>query len=746
MNKLNRFRVRDERPLHREEFIEEWPEAGLIITDSPADPKPSLRLEHGRVVELDCRAKADFDLIDRFIAGHAIDLDVAEVAMRTDSLALARMAVDIHTSRQELSRLIGGCTPAKLVDILRHLNTVEMMAALQKMRLRRRPENQAHVTNRKDNPALLAADAAEAALRGFAEEETTTGVARYAPLNAIAILVGSQAGRGGVLTQCAVEESLGLQLALKGLTSYAETLSVYGSERAFIDGDDTPWSKAFLAAAYASRGIKVRFTSGSGSESLMGHAEGKSMLYLEARCLMVVKGAGSQGVQNGSVSLIALPMSLPGGVWGVLAENLLAAMLGLEVASGNDAVASHSTIRKSAKLMLQFLPGTDFVTSGYSAVPRADNMFGGGNFDSDDLDDWAVLQRDMMVDGGIRAIAEAGVIAARRRGACAVQAVFAGLGLPPVTDEEVEMAVTAYDSDSLPDRDRPSDLAAAERLLSGSASAVDVILALSRRGFYDIAQHVLELQRQRVIGDHLQPSAVFDSDFQVQSALNDPNDYCGPGTGYRLRGSRRWKTIRKLPWARDPRRMLQGSAPQEPFLREVGEALSGDRAEVVIGVGPAFGATIDRTICGLSHRQVLQALIEGVSSVGVPVRMVKIYNTSDCGLIGHTAAQLSGSGIGIGLQSKGTAVIHSKQLAPLNNLELFPMAPTLTLETYRAIGRNAAGYALHEPVEPVSHIVDNTARLRWIVNTALLHILETQEVRPGRPPVELELGSPSDVS
>ena len=54
---------------------------------------------------------------------------------------------------------------------------------LGKMRVRRTPANQAHVTNRKEHPALLAADAAEAALRGFAEIETTVGVARYAPLN-----------------------------------------------------------------------------------------------------------------------------------------------------------------------------------------------------------------------------------------------------------------------------------------------------------------------------------------------------------------------------------------------------------------------------------------------------------------------------------------------------------------------------------------------------------------------------------
>ena len=168
------------------------------------------------------------------------------------------------------------------------LDPVELMFALKKLRSRRFPANQAHVTNLKENPALLAADAAEAAARGFAEVETTVGVSRYAPLNALAVLVGAQTGRPGVMTQCAVEERLNLRLAIQGLVTYAETLSVYGTEPVFVDGDDTPWSKALLASAYASRGVKVRFTSGGGSEALMGESEGKSLLYLEARCLAVV--------------------------------------------------------------------------------------------------------------------------------------------------------------------------------------------------------------------------------------------------------------------------------------------------------------------------------------------------------------------------------------------------------------------------------------------------------------------------
>src|SRR5690606_33805500 len=108
-------------------------------------------------------------------------------------------------------------TPAKSVAIIRHMNVLEMMMGMAKMRVRRTPANQAHVTNWREHPALLAADAAEAALRGFSEIETTVRVARNAPFNALAILVGSQTGRGGVLTQCAVEEALGLRMAMKGL-------------------------------------------------------------------------------------------------------------------------------------------------------------------------------------------------------------------------------------------------------------------------------------------------------------------------------------------------------------------------------------------------------------------------------------------------------------------------------------------------------------------------------------------------
>ncbi len=739
MRRSRRADSRLGRELRREAIVQPLPPLGLVALEGPGDPPPSLRVEDGRVAELDGRAAADFDVLDRFIAEHGLDLDVAGDAMALSDDEVARMLVDVDVPRDDLVRLASGLTPARLARVVSQLDAVEMMFALKKLRARRRPANQAHVTNLKEHPALLAADAAEAAARGFAEVETTVGVARYAPLNAMAILVGSQTGRPGVITQCAVEERRNLQLGIQGLTTYSETLSVYGTEPCFVDGDDTPWSKAFLASAYASRGIKVRFTSGAGSEALMGHAQGCSMLFLEARCLWAIKAAGSQGVQNGSISCVALPLSLPGGTREVLAENLIGAWLDLEVASGNDAIASHSAIRKTAKLMGQFLPGTDFVTSGYSVMPRYDNVFGGGNYDADDLDEWVTVQRDWQVDAGIEPLSEDEALRLRERAARAIQAVFRAFDFPPISDEEVELAASAFDSRDLPDRDRAADVAAADRVLGERITGLDVALALDRAGFADVAEAIVGMQRLRVSGDYLQTSAIVRPDLSVDSAVNDPNDYQGPGTGYRLEGER-WRRLASLPHEIDPRELGGDPAPGGPGLVVRGEAEPGRAPdEVVIALGPAFLGPLRETINGLAHEAVVSAVADGVREGGGRPRVVRVRRSSDVAFIGHDGALLSGSHVAVGLQSKGTAVIHRADLQPLDNLELFGMAPLLSLESYRAIGRNAAAYARGERTSPVPVEIDNFARAKLIVKTALMHAAETEAAEAGAPALDLSL-------
>lgn len=551
MRRSKRIETLDQRPVNLDGYINEWPEMGFVAMTSPYDPKPSVKVANGRIVELDGKKREDFDFIDQFIADYAMNVERAEASMAVSSLEIARMIVDIHVSRKEILELVTGITPAKMTEVMNHLNVVELMMGMQKIRARRTPGNQAHITNLKDDPVQIAADAAEGALRGFAEEETTMGVARYAPLSAMALLIGSQVGRPGVLTQCSAEEATELELGIRGLTTYAETLSVYGTEKVFIDGDDTPYSKAFLNSAYASRGLKVHFTSGSGSEVLMGSSEKKSMLYLECRCLYATKGAGSQGIQNGSVSCIGVTGSVPSGIREVIAENLVAALLGLECASSNDQSFSNSDMRRTARTMLQFLPGTDFIFSGYAAEPNYDNMFAGSNFDAEDFDDYNVLQRDMQVDGGLRPVTEEEVIHVRNKAARAVQAVFTQLGLSPVTDAQVEAVTYAHGSKDTLDRDVTADLMAAEDVLKRGITGIDVVKALAETGFVDVAESVLSMLKQRVVGDYMQTAAILDKDFHVLSGINTPNDYMGPGTGYRVQGER-WEEIKKIPHIINP--------------------------------------------------------------------------------------------------------------------------------------------------------------------------------------------------
>ena len=546
-----RFEVLAKRAVNQDGFIKEWVDVGLVAMDSPKDPSPGIKIENGTIVEMDGKPRKDFDMIDTWIADHTIDMKVAEEAMTIDSLEIARMLVDINIPREEIVRLSVGMTPAKYVDVLKKMNVVELMMAMQKLRPRRTPANQAHVTNLKDTPGLLAADAAEATFRGFSEIETTVGVGRYAPMNALSLLVGGQTGRPGALAQCAVEEALELTMGMRGLTHYAETVSVYGTEQVFVDGDDTPWSKAFLASAYASRGLKMRFTSGTGSEVQMGYAEGKSMLYLEIRCVMVAKGAGVQGLQNGSISCIGVPGAVPAGIRAVLAENVATVLNDLEVASGNDQTFTHSPIRNTARMLMQFLPGTDFIFSGYSSVPNYDNMFAGSTHDSDDYDDMLVLQRDLQIDMSLRPVTEDDVIAIRNKGVRALQAVFNELGLPPITEEEVEAATYAHGSKDMPDRNVPEDLRSVDEMMKRGITGIDVVRALAKHGFADVAQNVLNMLKGKVSGDYLQTSAIFDENFHVVAAINDLNDYMGPGTGYRLEGER-WELLKDIPAAISP--------------------------------------------------------------------------------------------------------------------------------------------------------------------------------------------------
>ena len=170
-------------------------------------------------------------------------------------------------------------------------------------------------------------------------------------------------------------------------------------------------------------------------------------------------------------------------------------------------------------------------------------------------------------------------------------------------------------------------------------------------------------------------------------------------------------------------------------LTEGGDAKKGVAAdEVVIGLAPAFAYKQHKTIIDLPHDKVLREIIAGIEEEGMKWRIIKVYRTSDVSFVAHDAAEYSGSGIGIGIQSKGTTVIHQKDLPPLSNLELFSQAPLIDLDTYRQIGKNAAKYAKGEAPTPVTVRNDQMARPTYQALSALLHIKETELVDNNKRP------------
>jgi propanediol dehydratase large subunit len=736
---VGRVRFMDAQRVNLDGFAKEAPALGLIALRSPHDPEPGLVISGGRIVELDGVAEENFDAIDAYIARHGLDLEAADEAMGLSDVDFARRLVSPDVPRAEIVRLSAGATPAKLARVLALLRAAELVQAMTKMRARRTPSNQAHVTNRLDDPLLLAADAATAAAFGFREIETTVPVLNDAPSNAVACLIGAAVGAQGVLFQCSVEEALELELGMRGLTSYAETVSLYGTEQVFVDGDDTPWSKAFLTSAYASRGMKMRVSSGAGAEVLMAGAEGRSMLYLEARCVALARAVGAQGVQNGGIDGASVAASVPRGLRELMAENLMVMMRNLESCSGNDALMSESEMRRTSRTLPIVLAGSDFMFSGFGSIQRYDNMFGPSNFNAEDIDDFLAMQRDWGVDGGLRTVPPERIKALRQNAAQACQSVYRHLGLVDFTDEHVERAVDAAGSKDLGETDTLAVLNAAHAIREGGLTVLDVVAALDETGYEDEAERIMAMTRARLAGDYLQTSAIFDEDLGVLSLITDPNDYAGPGTGYEPPPQR----LREIDAIRQERGVDDLRAEQAQYatslLELAGPAHPGqDPRDVVIGVSPAVGRDVWRCLSGMTVTAVLAELLAGLEEEGCVGRVVRFNDTVDLGRIGLAAARLAGSGIGIGLQGKGTALIHRRDLAPLANLELYSVAPSVTPELYRLLGANAARHARGgTPDAARNPYSDEAIEARYHTTVIALMELERAWVKPGAPPEEL---------
>ncbi|MFM8896255.1 MAG: propanediol/glycerol family dehydratase large subunit [Actinomycetales bacterium] len=271
--------------------------------------------------------------------------------------------------------------------------------------------------------------------------------------------------------------------------------------------------------------------------------------------------------------------------------------------------------------------------------------------------------------------------------------------------------------------------------MDSQITMLDVVAALDEAGFEVEAQRLLDMLRVRIAGDYLQTAAIYTEDMQVLSLVTDPNDYAGPGTGYQPTPQRQAQidAIRQQRSVEDLR-LVQRTHVGET-LTVVGPAQQAtDPRDVVIGVSPATGVAIGQTLCGLTTVEAIEELLAGLEEEGCVGRIVRINDTIDLGLIGLTAARLAGSGIGIGLQAKGTALIHRRDLTPLANLELYSVAPTLDRAAYRQLGINAGRHAKGATPEPQRNpYSDEAIEARYHTTVVSLVAIERQHCRPGAP-------------
>jgi propanediol dehydratase large subunit len=330
----------------------------------------------------------------------------------------------------------------------------------------------------------------------------------------------------------------------------------------------------------------------------------------------------------------------------------------------------------------------------------------------------------------------------RERAARAAQAVYRDLELAEFDDERVAAVVDAAGSKDLEPLDPTLVLDASESIRARDVTILDVVTSLARTGFTEEAERVLGMGRAHVSGDYLQTAAIFDEGMNVLSKITDPNDYQGPGTGYEP-GPERLAEMAAVRQQRSRADLLRKQAAHAGHVDLVvaGEAAHGDDPrEVCVGLSPAFADSLWLTLSGLPIGEALRQILAGLEEEGCTSRLVRVRATIDLGVIGLTAARLAGSGIGVGLQAKGTALVHRRDLAPLACLELFSVAPLITPQMYRELGRTAGRHAKGMRPDPIRNpYIEMAIEPRYHAETVAMVAVEREACVPGAAPQDVEV-------
>ena len=102
-----RFSSRATRDLHLEQLVSPLPELGLVAANGPNDPEPELAVQEGVVTRMDGRDAAGFDVIDRFVVAHGLDLDVAaEMSTLTSRQILLQAGVAMLAQANQLPQTL----------------------------------------------------------------------------------------------------------------------------------------------------------------------------------------------------------------------------------------------------------------------------------------------------------------------------------------------------------------------------------------------------------------------------------------------------------------------------------------------------------------------------------------------------------------------------------------------------------------------------------------------------------------